>query len=729
MSFDINAISGASETSLVHSDEERKLDPVESKAKEVAEEVLANILESSSREISQSVVTVQGAQEPTLLSSPVVPDRGRLSPLFPVDQGSLRELAEKAKAEAGTSLKKIYDIWALDRNFENTVKAFDVAIASFRIRNAVIEIISMVHPEKEMRDLASDLNQDLSEFSVDAFEGNKQFYHAYQEYMCDFGNDVEHSEQEQYYLKDLAGDFRRAGFSLPEAEFEKASSLKKELSALSIEFGKNINEDDHSIKVRREGLEGLGEDFISGLKTEGEEFVLTVDYPTYFKVQEECFVEATRRDLFVAFSQRAHPANEGLLKQIIEKRSQLASTLGYTNYSTLDLESEMVGTPQKAQQFIDSLVPRLQEKAALECLNLLSDLPPSVELSDGKIKPWDIRFLKSQYSKTHLNVDENEIEKYFPMDETIQGLLDVYERFFGIQLKSVEASGFWHDSVKMMEVSKDGKLLGHIALDLFPRDGKYSHACCCEIVPPYSREDGSVDPAFTMLICNFPEGQADKPALMRFDDVETFFHEFGHAIHFVMGRAEMPTLAGFFTKTDFVEMPSQILEEWLSEPEILEMVTHHHETGETLPRDLMESKIRAKNAFSGFDNLRQLTFASLALNLFEKESVEDVQKEQREIRESLNPHLLFDDRDHFTSSFGHLTDYGAKYYGYMWSKVFALDVFNKIKERNGLLDSSVGDDYVRHIIGRGGSCDPNDMIRNFLGREPNQDAFLESLGV
>ena len=662
-----------------------------------------------------------------LLAKPVVPSKESLGPLFPKTAEDLSTIYAAAIAEAKDSLQAIYEIPACARNFDNSIMAFDLAHASFRIPFSIISITSMVHPEKEMRDLASELEEELSKFSVDTFEANLEFYKAYKEYIQENSHPL--PEQEQYYLDELEKSFRRSGFELTGEGFTQSLELRKELSSLCIRFDKNINEDKGFVLATKDELDGLEEEFISSLKLKDEQYVLKLDYPSYFLVQDDCRVEKTRRRLFLAFNQRAYPENKELLFAIAEKRRELATLLGYESYADLDLESEMVKTPKAALSFIEELIAPLQKKAALEHENLKSCLPDSVTLEDGKIKPWDFRFLTNHYSKKELRVDESEIENYFPLDETIEGLFDIYERFLGIGLKSVEASNFWHDSVALIEISKENQILGHVALDLFPREGKYSHACCCDIVAPFSRSESSVDPAFALLICNFPQAKADKPALMRFDDVETFFHEFGHALHFVLGRAKMPSLAGFNTKLDFVEMPSQILEEWLCEPKILKMLSSHYQTKAALPDDLIERKIKAQDAFTGHGKLKQLSQAVFALKLYGKQSLSSLKNLQDDIRKTYLPQVATDSDDHFYASFGHLSSYSARYYSYMWAKVFALDVFKHIKDRKGLLDSSVGGDYIRHIIGRGGSVDPNILLRDFLGRDANNEAFIEKLGI
>jgi thimet oligopeptidase len=234
--------------------------------------------------------------------------------------------------------------------------------------------------------------------------------------------------------------------------------------------------------------------------------------------------------------------------------------------------------------------------------------------------------------------------------------------------------------------------------------------------------------AVSIVMANFPKSTATKPALLKFNDVNTFFHEFGHALHAFLGRTQMASFAGTSVKIDFVEMPSQILEEWLADKKILKMVGRHYQMGKTLPDDLIESLLKTKTYDSGLWTKRQLVFAKLSLSLFDNGENIEIEKFMKNTYEQIINYILFDPRNHDYASFGHLMGYGARYYGYLWSKVFALDLFNEIKKK-GLLNAEIGRRYRDTIIGKGGSKDPNELLFDFLGREPNDQAFLKDMGL
>jgi thimet oligopeptidase len=343
--------------------------------------------------------------------------------------------------------------------------------------------------------------------------------------------------------------------------------------------------------------------------------------------------------------------------------------------------------------------------------------------------------------KEHMRVDETKIQEYFPLEATVAALFSIYESFFGIKFtKHAKLGGaFWHESVEVLEVHKDGALLGYVVLDLFPREGKYSHACCHGVVPAVALtpEAGSTySPALAVVIANFPTATSDRPALFLHSDVETFFHEFGHAIHGLFGRTPMATVAGTNVKRDFVELPSQMLENWVWQPAILKQISQHFQSKQPLPEELIAAKVASKSTFNGRDYLRQLQFARYSLEIFGAEFAAQAEEKldttalMDRIRHEVLPHIAHPQNSHFQCAFGHLTGYGAGYYGYMWSEVFSADVFATInKVPGGLLSPEMGERYTRHIIGPGGSRDPAEMIEAFLGRAPNSDAFMEDLGI
>lgn len=660
--------------------------------------------------------------------------------LFPVSVEAVAAVAGRAIDRATAALDSVY---TAPRKFHATCKTTDLAATELSISSSILSVVKNVHPLKAVRDEASKKMVELDAFSIDHFSSNRKLYLAIK--AVKEQDPPSADAQLAYWLDEELRSFQRRGMDLPEELFALVVALQKELSELSTTFSTNVAEDKTQVVVDVADLAGVPESIVANLASTGdsnEKRILKMDYPTYFGVMKNCEVASTRRAMADAFENRAYPANASVLREVIFKRQKLAKLLGFASYSHYDLDSKMAKTPEAAKAFIDSLVPGLQQKWQQELTVLKRNLHPSVILTDdGKLQSYDIAFCINQVKKTELNVSEVTIQEYFPMSSTVKALFSIYEAFFDIRFEQFEnGDDLWSKDVATLAVHNrcTDELLGHIILDLFPREGKYTHACCHSVVPAYMRDDNTFSPALSVVLANFPTASGEKPPLFGHDDVETFFHEFGHAIHGLMGRTKMGTAAGTRVKRDFVELPSQMLEEWLWEPAILKKVTSHYKTQQPLPADLIQAKVASQNAFSGRDSLRQLVFASYALAIFGAPfSTRDVASAEEldttalfhDIQERILPGIAFSQTSRFECAFAHLMGYAATYYGYMWSEVFAQDVFDYIKARDGLLSPVLGRRYVDMIIGVGGSRDPNAMLRDFLEREPNADAFLKKLGI
>lgn len=652
--------------------------------------------------------------------------------LFPQNATQIAQLTQQSIHEARKKIEEIIAIAPEKRTYENTAHAFDAlcSLSGLSIAGNTIEILELVSPDEQIRTAAHEAVLKMQEFAVDAISNNKALYNAFKEYALGNANAENLTQEQRYYLKKTMEDFKRGGMDLPDDKLEAVKTLKKELAALELKFSSNIAQDNRTIALSAQGLAGVDADFLNSLKRgENETYIVGVDYPTYFTIMENCIVPETRARVFEMFQNRAYPMNEQLINDIIAKRDALAKMLGYASYSDYDISDQMVASAERAHSFIDSLSQKALVKEKMEFDELLTDLPASVQLTkNGKLQPWDVMFAKNQFKKKYYNIDEAVIAEYFPMEKTVRGLLDIYEQFFSITFKERPLPGMWHEDVSLVEVTRnDGSLLGYLLLDLYPRPNKYSHACHVTISPATYVAD-KPNCAVSLVIANFPKSTATKPSLLKRKDVSTFFHEFGHALHALLGRTAVSSLAGTQVKRDFVEMPSQMLEEWLLDRAILKKVSAHYKTGEPLSDSLIDNIIRVKNFSTGAFVQTQLFYSRLSLDCFGQGNAKDVHALYNDLYRTMRPYTELSPNDHMYVSFGHLTGYGAKYYGYMWSKVFALDLFQEIK-KHGLLNPEIGKKYVECVIGKGGSEDPNILLKNFLGREPNQEAFLHDLGL
>jgi thimet oligopeptidase len=655
--------------------------------------------------------------------------------LFPLSVDAIEARVETSIAQAKKDLVALLALKAEERTFENTARALDTIGENLSVQTTPISILKMVSPDQALRDAAEKAILEVNKFSVDAFN-TKELYEAFTSYLDNASHTEKLNDEQRYYLSETLKGFKRGGLDRPQKELDAINELKKEISELSIKFSSNIDKDTSTISATHDELAGLTEDFIAALKKdENGNYTLGTDYPTYYTVMGHCSVPKTREALFKAFNNRAYPDNKKLLETIIAKRDKLARLLDFNSYADLVLDSKMAKTSERAEKFVRDLISASQDKARAEIKTFLEVKPSDIVLThDGKLQPWDVARLMENYKKEKFNIDDREIAEYFPMEKTLQGLFDIYQTFFDLHFKLEKNVGLWHEDVDVIKVyrNKDKQFLGHIFLDLYPRANKYPHACCYSFIPglEYTNKAGRTisQPSASVVIANFTKSTAQKPSLLKHGEVTTFFHEFGHAIHAVLGRTEMPEFSGTSVKTDFVEMPSQMLEEWMWDKDMLAKVSSHYKTGKPLSQETIATMIGLKKYDGGHMVLRQNQLGLYSLLCFKEGAAKDTDKLRKDIWELYAPHIRFDESTHFQASFGHLMGYSAAYYGYMWSKVFALDVFSQIKKA-GLLNQEMGQKLINDIFGRGGSADPNILLRNFLGREPNNEAFLQDFGL
>lgn len=606
---------------------------------------------------------------------------------------------------------------------------FDQLVSPISRMIQTFELLGMVHPDPTMRQTAQDHMALARAFLTDEILMYKPLWEiVHKEALAGIQNDHSLNDEERYYADYLIKQIVREGLLADDATRAQIKQFKNESDALGIEFDANIAKDNQQLTTTKDQLAGCDPEFIKALPSTQEGLIrLGLDYPTVNHIMDNCSVSATRKAIAIAFNNRAYPLNERLLEQLVQKRHNLANILNFKSYADLQLAYSMAHTTKAVEQFITQTNERAQKKLAQELNLFKQNLPAGITLSeDGKFYSWDMRYIRNTYKKKHLDIDEVAIAEYFPMQQTIDNLLTIYSKFFEVVFKKLPTKGFWHDDVQLISVEKDGKLCGYVVVDLFPREGKYNHACCGKIISGQRLKDGTFILPVTLVIANFTKPTDTQPSLLMREEVKTFFHEFGHAIHNLFGITQFSEFSGTNVVTDFVEMPSQMLEEWLYEKEILKMVSHHYKTGESLPDALIEKIVALKKFDCALFMVRQLSLSAAAFDIYANKSNGTVHDIVDKAKRKYMFYIAEDPTDHFEASWGHLNGYAAMYYGYQWSNVYGLDLFQTIKEQ-GLLNPVIGDKYRRCILAPGGSKDPMVMITEFLGRKPSSETYFKQL--
>jgi thimet oligopeptidase len=667
-------------------------------------------------------------QKPKKSENPLLIGFNEVVDFKKVTKADIKNATDAVITETNQSLAKIYKVKPKKRTFENTMVTLDNLYDRYSQVSSAINILSNASPDSAIRNQTQKSLAQLSKFGNE-LSLDEKLYQAVKDYSKTPEAQTLTGARKKF-LTETVSDFERSGFALSAEKRKELQKINDRISDLGLAFNTNIAEYKDFLLVTEAEMKGVPEDYKKARPKEGDKYRIDLNGPAYTTFMKYAESDEARKNLFVKYNNRAADKNLVVLKDLLAERQKMAQLLGFKTYAAYLTGDRMVKNPETVWNFETKLVEKVKQKTQQDVTELLTVKRaylknPNVQ----ELAPWEVSFYSNILMKDKYQLDAEKLKEYFELNHVIDGLFQTTQHLFGLKFNEVKDPSVWHQEARMFEVNRDGKLIGRFYIDLYPRENKYTHAACFPVVKGKATPQGYQIPT-AVLLCNFNAPTPGKPALMSHGQVETFFHEFGHVMHNMLTQAELSSQSGTSVKRDFVEAPSQILENWAWNYEALKLFAKHYQTGEILPKELHEKMWAARNVGSGIAASAQIFYGTLDMTLHDKfdpngkESTTDVVKR---IQNQIMPYPYLDGTN-MHAAFGHLNGYGASYYGYLWSKVYAEDMFS-VFEKNGVMDQKTGLRYRDIILSKGSTEEEYDLVKQFLSREPNQEAFFKSLGL
>jgi thimet oligopeptidase len=655
-------------------------------------------------------VVAAGAQEQPKVQPPVWNAK--------LDVVAFEKLENERLSAAQRAIDQVVSVKG-PKTIENILVPYDEATRQLDEASNLAVLMQEVNPDAAFRDRATAMTAKASSAAT-ALSLNQDVYKALA------GMDMsEADDATRYYVQRQLLEFRLAGVDKDDATREKLKKLSDQLTDDQSNFGRNIADDQKIVEVSNVSeLDGLPQDYIANHKPGADGKIhITTNYPDLFPVMDFAKNAALRRRLFVAFLTRAYPKNRDVLQNMMQVRYEIATLLGYSSWADYNAADKMVQNGGNIADFIQHLDASARPLAEREFALLLAEKqkkdPQAKEIWD-----YDLHYYNELVRRSKYDFDSQTVRPYLPYNQVKQGILNTAAKLFHVSFKQETNLAAWDPSVETWDVFDNDKMIGRFYLDMHPRPGKYSHA---QASPILDGVRGKQMPELA-LVCNFAEPTATDPGLMDYSDVVTFFHEFGHLMHGILGgQQQWAGIGGISMERDFVEAPSQMLEEWMRSPQVLASFAHNYKTGEPIPADLVAHMNRAFAFGRATEVSQQNAFSAISYDIYKdkpaKLDLETVCPEDVE-RYTL---LKATPGTHMYAAFNHLAGYSSAYYTYMFDKVIAEDFFLQFNQS----DLFAGDTplrYRRLVLELGGSMSANDLVKNFLGRPQNMKAFEKWMG-
>lgn len=643
----------------------------------------------------------------------------------------IKRLAPKIIEEKKARLKLIKKVLSAERTFENTVYALEASDYGLADLILKIDLLQNVSPDKKVRDEAMRAIQ-LIEKKLIVVEHDKAIWGALKVYERGAWRRERAclGEDDKKLFRDTFLSYKRMGFDLAPEKQKRLKAIKQRLARLANEFRHNINNYRDHIVVTDEELSGLPERYRAGLKRDKRgRALVTLAYPDYHPFMELAHDATKRKELAEKFLRKGGDENMIILEEMLALRAERAKLLGYAHHADYQTELRMAKSGEVALAFEERLLKKVARGGKRDLEDLRDLKRERTGDKNAVLEFYDIAYYGHELQKRRFHFDSEELRTYFPLEQVLEGTFTIYATLFGVTFEKVKIS-LWHPDATLFAIKDTaGTVLSYFALDLYPREGKYGHAAAFGIVAGRTASfcgDEYVAP-FATMVTNFSKPVKGHPSLLSHGEVETFLHEFGHIMHYTLTNARHASQSGYHTAWDFVEAPSQMLEHWAWNKKSLDLLAAHQKTRKPIPPVLMKNLLKSRDHLLRYGVLRQLILGIFDLTLHATKNPPNPNKLYKSlVRKYVEIELPTSSI--FPAGFGHLDGYDAGYYGYMWSNVFAADMFTRFA-KEGILNKKTGKDYRAWILEKGGSGEEIDLIKGFLGRKPSNEAFLKEIGV
>lgn len=619
--------------------------------------------------------------------------------------------------------------------FVNTIESLDYTGIKLDRITSIFFNLNSAETNKEIQKIAIEISPKLSELKNYILLNNKLFNRI--SFVYNTINKSDLSTEKSTLLNNTYKSFLRNGANLSAEKKRKLRDIDIKLSKLSLDFGQNLLKETNDFELLVtdiKKLDGLSDDHIEAAKILAESknkkgWLFTLDYPSYSALITYCKNRLLRKEITIAFGQRAFKNNEfdnqKIVIEIVNLRYLKATLLGYLSYSEYILEERMAKSTKNVMDFLEDLVKKVKPVAIKE-FKVLEEYAKDIDKIES-LEKWDTAFYSEMYKKHKFNIDQEELKPYFSLKNVLQGAFTVSNKLYGLNFREVLNIETYHEEVNTYEVTDDeNNFIALLYTDFHPREGKRGGAWMTSYKPQYKHKNINERPHIS-IVCNFTKPTKNKPSLLTFDEVTTLFHEFGHALHGILANTTFKSLSGTNVSWDFVELPSQIFENWCYEEKSLNLFAVHYKTKEAIPIELIKKIKNSANYNQASQTLRQLSIGILDMNWHNTnpEKIKDVKEYESKVLENLT---LTKDIEEvcISTGFSHIFQggYSAGYYSYKWAEVLDADAFEYFKEE-GIFNKKIASKFKNNILSKGGTEDPMDLYIKFRGRKPTIDALLK----